>query len=288
MSYFPRTFSRALQSQLLWSRTVRARPSTAPAPLLALNQNQNVARRRAITTVNTTTTTTTSPSSRPQSKWPRRLRTLLFMGIFGALGVYFDSSVPFVPPAPDTDEDAALIEKISRTLETYPITRELRKNPDYVEWDAYGSLSDEKKAHRLTSGPLRGARGLAVQRIFWNETEKKAVNIVWFGPGLDGWPTIVHGGVLSTVLDECLGRVALRSFPARTGVTANLNINYRAPVRSGNLYTVHATLDQERSTDRKAYVKGQILDDNGKLYVEATGLFVVPKNLTLRKIGNNF
>lgn len=89
-------------------------------------------------------------------------------------------------------------------------------------------------------------------------------------------------------MDECLGRVALRSLPARTGVTANLNINYRAPVRSGDLYTVYATLDQERSTDRKAYVKGQILDDNGKLYVEATGLFVVPKNLTLRKIGDNF
>lgn len=90
------------------------------------------------------------------------------MGIFGALGVYFDSFVPSVPPVPDTDEDAALIEKISRTLETYPITKELREDPDYVEWDAYGSLSDEEKAHRLTSGPLRGARGLAVQVGFFS------------------------------------------------------------------------------------------------------------------------
>ncbi|KAL2007530.1 hypothetical protein VTN00DRAFT_8968 [Thermoascus crustaceus] len=281
MSYSSRTFPRTLQCQLPWSRTVRARPSTATAPLLALNQNQNFAR-RAITTAYTTA------SSGPQSKWPRHLRTLLYVGIFGALGVYFDSFVSFAPPLPGTDEDAALIKKISRRLETCPITKELREDPDYVEWDAYGSFSDEEKAHRLTSGPLRGARGLALQRIFWNEKEKKAINIVWLGPGLDGWPMVVHGGVLSTVLDECLGRVALRSFPARTGVTANLNINYRAPVRSGDLYTVYATLDQERSTDRKAYVKGQILDDKGKLYVEATGLFVVPKNLTLRKIGDNF
>lgn len=90
------------------------------------------------------------------------------------------------------------------------------------------------------------------------------------------------------ILDEALGRVAVRSFPARTGVTANLNINYRAPVYSGDFYAVHAMLDQERSTDRKAYVKAEIRDYKGKLYVEATGLFVVPKSLTLRQIGDNF
>lgn len=114
------------------------------------------------------------------------------------------------------------------------------------------------------------------------------MNVVFFGTALDGWPTIVHGGVLATVLDETFGRVAIRSFPAQTGVTATLDINYRAPVSSENFYIVRVSLDKLLSTDRKAYMKGEIRDQNGKLCVEATSLFVVPKNIPLKKLGGKF
>lgn len=112
--------------------------------------------------------------------------------------------------------------------------------------------------------------------------------MVFLGSGLEGWPTIVHGGALGTVIDENLGRAAIRSFPARTGVTASLNINYRAPVYSDCFYALHAALDQERSTDRKAYATCEVRDMAGRLCVEATGLFVVPKQLKLNKIGDRF
>lgn len=124
--------------------------------------------------------------------------------------------------------------------------------------------------------------------MFWNDKEKKIVSVVFLGPGLEGWPTMVHGGALGTVIDENLGRVAIRHFPARTGVTANLNLNYRAPVYSDNFYTLHTTLDQERSTDRKAYAKCEVRDMAGRLCVEASGLFVVPKKLQLAKVGDHF
>lgn len=99
---------------------------------------------------------------------------------------------------------------------------------------------------------------------------------------------MVHGGALGTVIDEHLGRVALRSFPAETGVTANLDINYRRPVYSSNFYTFHTTLDRERSTDRKAFVKNEVRDLTGRVCVEATGIFVVPKRLQLQKLGGRF
>jgi acyl-coenzyme A thioesterase PaaI-like protein len=107
---------------------------------------------------------------------------------------------------------------------------------------------------------------------------------VFFGPGLEGWPSFVHGGAISVVLDESLGRVALRSFPGRAGVTANLNINYRAPVISSNFYTVHAKCDHEKSSERKAYLGGSIRDLSGNICAEATGLFVVPKTLKLNRL----
>jgi acyl-coenzyme A thioesterase PaaI-like protein len=99
---------------------------------------------------------------------------------------------------------------------------------------------------------------------------------------------MVHGGALGTVIDENLGRAAIRNFPARTGVTANLNINYRAPVYSGNFYSLHTTLDREQSTDQKAFATCQVRDMSGRLCVEASGLFVVPKKLKLKELGEHF
>lgn len=126
------------------------------------------------------------------------------------------------------------------------------------------------------------------QKVFWNDKEKKIISVVFLGPGLEGWPTMVHGGALATVIDENLGRTAIRHFPARTGVTANLELNYRAPVHSDNFYTLHTTLDQERSTETKAYAKCEVRDMAGRLCVEASGLFVVPKTLNLNKVGEYF
>lgn len=164
----------------------------------------------------------------------------------------------------------------------------LRADPEWEESDVYGNYSEMDKRSRLTSGPLRGSRGLGVQKVFWNARGKESVSSVFLGEGLEGWPTVVHGGVLATVLDENLGRVAIRCFPERTGVTANLNVSYRAPVYSGNFYTFHSRLDQERSTDRKAFVVGEVRDPGGKVCVQAEGLFVVPKTYKLRKVGDNY
>ncbi|KAJ5110176.1 hypothetical protein N7532_002821 [Penicillium argentinense] len=245
---------------------------------------------------------TSAPSMSP---WTRRL---IYAGIFGLLGISTGISARSyvsLPSIPGSAADLTELESIKRTYEkTLPIVKRLRQHPDYVESDVYEYFSDENKTHRLTSGPLAGSRGLGFQvrwpssmaasgtvdvfRVFWNDKDKKIVSLVHFGTGSEGWPFMVHGGALGTVIDENLGRAAIRRFPARTGVTANLNVNYRAPVYSGHFYSFHTTLDQERSTDRKAYAKCEVRDMAGDLCVEATGLFVVPKRLQLRTIGETF
>lgn len=93
---------------------------------------------------------------------------------------------------------------------------------------------------------------------------------------------------MATVLDETLGRVAIRSVPAHTGVTAHLDISYQRPVCSSEYYTIIATLDKKRSTDRKSYVTALVVDQQGKLHCTATALFVVPKNIPLRPLVERF
>ncbi|KAJ6113273.1 hypothetical protein N7523_006590 [Penicillium sp. IBT 18751x] len=260
---------RALQQSL--------RAATTSAPVLT-----RFSVRSASTAANANT------SAQP-SRWRRRL---VYAGIFGAIGVsagkWMDSK--FVePPLPGSIEDQAELEHIQHAYEIgLPIVQQLRQNPDFTENEVYENFSEDHKTHRLTSGPLAGSRGLGLQKVFWNEREKKLVSVVFFGAGLEGWPTRVHGGALGAVIDENLGRAAIRNFPARTGVTANLNINYRAPVYSGNFYSLHTTLDQEQSTDTKAFAKCELRDMAGRLCVEANGLFVVPKKLKLKEVGEHF
>ncbi|OKL62830.1 hypothetical protein UA08_01440 [Talaromyces atroroseus] len=238
------------------------------------------------------TTALTGPASNTRtattSKWTRRF---IYAALFGSIGYYTGHAYTtgyLFPAIPGSPEDVQKTQQIQQLVEYLPIVRKLRADPKYVEWDAYESFTEEYKSRRLSSGPLRGSRGLAVQKIFWNEEDKECVNVVYFGHGLDGWLSVVHGGLLATVLDESLGRVALRSVPAKTGVTAHLSVGYRAPVSTGEFYTIHTSLDKERSSDRKAYVNGEIRSLAGKLCCESDALFVVPKNFALQEIGDRF
>ncbi|KAF7587478.1 hypothetical protein BBP40_007199 [Aspergillus hancockii] len=239
--------------------------------------------------VSRSASTITQKTSPEPTKWPR---LLIYAGIFGGLGVtagkWMDDKVS-APAEPGTREDVLKLEEINRVYEIgLPIVQELRDNPDYVESGVYGNYTEDDKKQRLTSGPLEGSRALALQKVFWNDKEQKAVSVVFLGNGLEGWPTIVHGGALATVIDENLGRVAVRSLPERTAVTANLEIKYRAPVFSGNFYTFHSTIDRERSSDRKAYVTGEVRDPVGRVCVQASALFVVPKKYKLQEIGEQY
>ncbi|KAK2795898.1 hypothetical protein FQN50_009676 [Emmonsiellopsis sp. PD_5] len=219
----------------------------------------------------------------------RRYRWLLYTSIAGTTGYVIGRSLldDFVtpPPVPGSAEDVEKLQSLRKKLETLEVVKMLRADPDYEEWEAYESFAEDVKPHRLTSGPMSGSAGLGVQRIFYNEKLHRAVTVVYFGDALTGWPRTTHGGAIATVLDESLGRVAIRTFPARTGVTANLNIDYRKSVHARQFYTVTVEYDDENSTERKGVVRGEVRDINGTLCAEATGLFVVPKKFTLRSLG---
>ncbi|KAL4917765.1 HotDog domain-containing protein [Aspergillus aurantiobrunneus] len=233
-------------------------------------------------------TTVTYRRSPERSPW---LRRLIYFGTFGVLGVAVGkwATDPLNPPhLPGDEGDEEVMEYIRQAFSLETIVEQLREDPDYTEAHVYGNYSGEDKEQRLTSGPLRGGGGLALQKVFWNNKEKKAVNVVWLGKGIEGWPMVVHGGAIATIIDEHLARVAIQHLPERTAVTANLDINYRNMAWSHSFYYVHATLDQERSTDRKAYVKGEVRDGKGNVCAEASGLFVVPRGYKLRSLGETY
>ena len=109
---------------------------------------------------------TINPPSQ-SSKW---LRRLVYAGIFGGLGMFAGTRVDeklAIPLVPGTKQDTNALERLQLVFDkATPIVMELRNNLDYEESDVYGNYSEEEKSSRLTSGPLRGTRGLALQVWF--------------------------------------------------------------------------------------------------------------------------
>lgn len=106
------------------------------------------------------------------------------------------------------------------------------------------------------------------------------MSISYLGRDLCGHPGIVHGGFLATMLDEGLARCCFAALPNKVGMTANLNINYRAPAKADSFVVLRAKTTKVEG--RKAWVSGVIetLVSEGETPVviaEATALFIEPR-----------
>jgi len=134
--------------------------------------------------------------------------------------------------------------------------------------------------NNFTAGALRGPGKLAVPPLVRaRKDESEAVIIVHIGRGLCGHDGIVHGGLLATLLDESLARVAIMNLPDKVGVTANLNLNYRAPTRADQFVVIKTSVVSIKG--RKVQVVGRVEDMKGTLLVEATATFVQPRYASL-------
>lgn len=87
-----------------------------------------------------------------------------------------------------------------------------------------------------------------------------------------GYPGVVHGGIVASMLDEVLGRVFMLDDPNRFMYTARLTMRYRKPVPTGKPLRMvgRATRDRGRTAESKA----QLFGPDGELLVEADGLLV--------------
>ncbi len=86
---------------------------------------------------------------------------------------------------------------------------------------------------------------------------------------------IVHGGVLSSLLDSAMGVAVMHAHPNHHAVTTNLNLHYVASFQEGTLTATAHILHASRST---VTVEARVEDAQGKLGTTATGSFrLLPK-----------
>ncbi|MCP4115745.1 MAG: PaaI family thioesterase [Desulfobacteraceae bacterium] len=92
-------------------------------------------------------------------------------------------------------------------------------------------------------------------------------------PRFRGWSNLVHGGILSTILDEIMGWTAIH-LTGRFILTKGMNVAFIKPVRINTPISITGCI-KERISERKARVAAEIRDEQGDLYASSEGEFVL-------------
>ncbi|KAI0915087.1 Adenylylsulfate kinase-domain-containing protein [Ustulina deusta] len=200
----------------------------------------------------------------------RRAATVFALGIaFTSFGfaMAVSPAVPIVsalmnPPTdkqslemykPQTDEERA----VDEFIKNHPVAQDLRTKEGFSESRPHLKIPAGYRTHHLTGGLLSGPGRIVVPPLVFEEAGGKSiVAISYLGNELCGHPGIIHGGLLATMLDEGLARACFAALPHKMGVTANLNINYRAPAQADSYVVLRATTTKVQG--RKAWVEGRI------------------------------
>jgi uncharacterized protein (TIGR00369 family) len=178
--------------------------------------------------------------------------------------------------APDT-----LSAEIDATLRTHPEAEALRANPAFTEARPHHKIPETLRARSLTAGTLAGPGKIVVPPYVFSESEGKSmVSLMYLGSDVCGHPGIVHGGLLATLLDEGMARCCFPALPNKVAVTANLNIDYRAPAMADQYVALRA--ETVKVEGRKAWVEGRIetlpIDGSAPVVlVESKALFIEPR-----------
>ena len=97
-----------------------------------------------------------------------------------------------------------------------------------------------------------------------------------------GYPGIVHGGVISAMLDECSGRAA-QTGPNDFMFTSEIKVRFRKNVTTDEPIVVTGKLVRRRN--QVAFARGEIRNEAGELLAESDGVFVRIPDEKLKEMG---
>jgi len=86
-----------------------------------------------------------------------------------------------------------------------------------------------------------------------------------------GFHGVVHGGILSTLMDEIMAHAALRGVPYNAA-TARMEVSFRRPALTGVQLKIIGRI--KSVTGRRITTEAEILNPDKKKIAEATGLFL--------------
>ncbi|KAG5363228.1 UPF0644 protein [Yarrowia sp. B02] len=243
---------------------------------------------------NSSTAYKTAQASKPKRQWWKYVAAAFVTG--GVVGMtvsptkVMEIALNALPDINNPSYQKMAVRECEEQMRKLPIVKALLKDSRFRLVRGWEGMDKTMQEHSLTGSTETMNRVGYITippYIFINDTDMEAVTVMHLGHHVAGYPYTVHGGVIATILDEALARAAFLAFPSRTGVTANLKITYKAPVRTDQFVTVCTRVT--KATDKKALVTGTIetAEFQKPPLVEASAVFVVPKSIKLKPLSHH-
>jgi acyl-coenzyme A thioesterase PaaI-like protein len=109
-------------------------------------------------------------------------------------------------------------------------------------------------------------------RIRFNASPDGAVSAEWTPTAeWEGFEGIIHGGIISTVLDEAMSKAVAAA--QNRALTGELRVRFRSHVESGNAYRIRGWITERKK--RLLKTEAALTTPDGKERAHAWAVFVV-------------
>lgn len=166
----------------------------------------------------------------------RTNRTLNYGLLALAIGA---SAVPLSCTGLDSDRNVVTVEKAEGKPPVDMLDALRPTDKDFVRIDekVLAEASEFVANHALHTS-LRGDSLVETFEVYVNPKTSEIHVVAHFGCGLNGHPTVVHGGILALAFDESFGWLLHAGLNTAPAFTANLTVNYRFVVLSSAFFNV--------------------------------------------------
>lgn len=121
-------------------------------------------------------------------------------------------------------------------------------------------------------------RGLG---LVFRRTEDRVEAETALGETFAGYDGLVHGGIVTTLLDEAMGW-AILELAGRFAVTRSLQVDFRRPAFVGKALRVEAHLAGEEA-DGAVRVEASVRDLRDRVLASAVGIWVLVRESRVRR-----
>ncbi|CCD24659.1 Fmp10p NDAI_0D03450 [Naumovozyma dairenensis CBS 421] len=281
--------------QNVYSRMAISRMSRVMRRRMVTPYTTSAMMRRSITTTNnssstspempTFTTNGSKNTKEPKSKW---VPITIFSGSF-LIGWYLTQHMTFTDVMAywkydklpqDSEQVQRYRFEIMNRLEKLPIMKQIRENNNELGYyevfpkDSVPGHKSVKEGNQLINKTLLTPGGIAIPpKFFYNPEKKEVVGIYHLGMKLTGYPFIVHGGILATVMEDLM-REGIQIIKQKNGEKTNeLTISYKMPTFANQFVIVRTTQVDDIGKD-SVNMKVDLMDQNGQnVLVKGSGSF---------------
>ena len=118
-------------------------------------------------------------------------------------------------------------------------------------------------------------RGLKIKVTYFPE-EQAAETFVTLPREYQGWADVIHGGILSTLLDEMMAHAVWRF--AGPGVTISMEVRFHHPLKPDETIRVRGVLNAGNGSRRTAEAQVTRSSDNRKIASAKSRFLLLEKN----------